>query len=845
MSFIPIKQATVKKCYPLAEFVFDVDPIGDQDGESLTFQAISGFFYETSVLFDVNTNSTDYKYNDEERSIRNHGFYYNKSDPDKSGCWLLKTSTKGFTDITLSSQQCSSEPNGPRDFQVEISTNKKSWTAIQGGYLKMGAGEYKNSAALIDLKLPSMADNQTLLYIRWQVSSDTRVDGDTGIEECSCRIRNIYLKGNTDQKLTIAPAGVTRLPRAGAEYMAVDTPVSVSFNIDITVNEALNVSIVSKDKALTGVTAAVDTKDNRILKISHPNFEEGKSYTVTIPKNLVAGFCGMALKKDITWSFKTIDPASTVPSLLNMTFGGDPKTSMSFDWYTSKIISGTKLKVIEYSKLRNREFPNAAGKTFNGSSQIISTYMVEADRSVNNRANFASHKVTAKGLKPGTKYAYLAGSGNKNEWGSIGSFTTDSEKNQDFHFMVIADPQAADEEGFDELRDTLERGAEKIGDPKFIVVTGDFSDSGECEQYWQWCLKKSSSVLSKVPIVPLAGNHESNEDCGANNNFFYHFNTPKDPGIDFPKDTSDGTVYSFEYGNALFMVINTQYIGRIDEKGNVENVDEQFTKQINWMKNQIAKTDKRWKFVLLHKSPYSAATNAHYESDRVRYFRKFLVPIIDELGVDMVFQGHDHMYMRSYQMFNNKVQKVIKDEQGNVINPKGIVYLMTGTGAVKFYQKYKDYDDYFAAIDTQPNKKLFTDVSVTDGKLSFKSYTAAMGVELKEFDSYSIKRDDTKPQKAVNAKAEAVNGSIVITWDAPESNGNITEYRIYEKDDKIANNWSLSIPAVKNKATYSYTLRENVENISSSYNFIIKTASERLNSDPVSVTYSAVSKKQV
>lgn len=188
-----------------------------------------------------------------------------------------------------------------------------------------------------------------------------------------------------------------------------------------------------------------------------------------------------------------------------------------------------------------------------------------------------------------------------------------------------------------------------------------------------------------MPFAPIIGNHEI-EDY-PNNNFYNHFNLPKDVGT----GAHDGSVYAFEYGDALFMQINSQYEGEVTPY----KADIQFTKQLEWMRNQVAKTDKKWKFVSMHKGAYSSGDNASAESDRVEFYRKYLIPVFDELGVDMVFEGHDHMYMRSFQMLNNvPIKNVITDEQGNVLNPKGTVYLMGNSAASKFYAINPDADTF-------------------------------------------------------------------------------------------------------------------------------------------------------
>ncbi|MEC0107918.1 fibronectin type III domain-containing protein [Paenibacillus taichungensis] len=267
------------------------------------------------------------------------------------------------------------------------------------------------------------------------------------------------------------------------------------------------------------------------------------------------------------------------------------------------------------------------------------------------------------------------------------------------------------------------------------------------------------------------------------------------------------------------MQINSQYEGEVKPY----KADIQFTKQLDWMRNQMAKTDKKWKFVSMHKGAYSSGDNASAESERVEFYRKYLIPVFDELGVDMVFEGHDHMYMRSFQMLNNvPIKNVITDEQGNVLNPKGTVYLMGNSAASKFYALNPDADTFFAAKNDQPNKKMFMDVSITRDVLKVTSYTAVKDKPLAVYDAYSIKRTDVKPGIVENPSAVRQSANrAVLSWKAPASSSEpVRGYRIYEKNDKVSTNWSVYVPAVSGQTSYSYTL--NGIDSAKAYNFVIK-----------------------
>ncbi|QOS79835.1 metallophosphoesterase [Paenibacillus sp. JNUCC31] len=793
-------------------------------GENGLFPATGGVNQTASSIRDVGTNTDAYTYESGENSVRNQGWH------EGTGIkyWLATLSTKDFEAISLSSQQTSSS-TGPKDFKVQYSTNQQEWTDVVGGKLVLAQNNFNcanNSCKLTNLALPAGINNQDVVYIRWVVDSVKSVSGGTVSSSGSSRIKDVVIKGTriSGEPGDTPTLEVSKTPASGAADVSLNAEITIKFNKAISLDSGFQVVITENSVPLNNISASLLGQDT--VRVSHPNFTSGKTYQVTIPKELVKGAMdGRTPDNNITWSFKTksLDTGNKTPTLLNMTFNGDPKTSIAFDWYTAETVRGTVVQVVEASNAGGNDFPEQLATSYEGSSTVIETLMTSGDRSSKKYKKFASHKVIASDLKPGTKYMYRAGNGDADGWSETGSFTTDKANNQDFHFLYVTDTQGSSKSNFDLWQDTFKRAIEKTVDPKFVLLTGDLTDDGDLEQLWQWFLGVPKKEFANVPFAPIIGNHEI-EDY-PNNNFYNHFNLPKDVGT----GAHDGSVYAFEYGDALFMQINSQYEGEVKPY----KADIQFTKQLEWMRNQVAKTDKKWKFVSMHKGAYSSGDNASAESDRVEFYRKYLIPVFDELGVDMVFEGHDHMYMRSFQMLNNvPIKNVITDEQGNVLNPKGTVYLMGNSAASKFYALNPDADTFFAAKNEQPNKKMFVDVSISNDVLKFTSYTAVKDKPLAVYDVYSIKRTDVKPGTVQNPSAVRQSGNrAVLSWKAPANSSEpVRGYRIYEKNDKVSTNWSIYVPAVSGQMSYSYTV--NGIDSAKAYNFVIKAVGTRSNSLP-------------
>jgi phosphodiesterase/alkaline phosphatase D-like protein len=113
--------------------------------------------------------------------------------------WMIGVNTTGVTNLTISSLQGSSN-GGPKDWKVQYRVgNTGSWIDVTGGAYTVGvptAGTPATFNGPSNLALPSAADNQALVQIRWVVTSTLPVSGTAVTSGGTNRISAIYVKGN-------------------------------------------------------------------------------------------------------------------------------------------------------------------------------------------------------------------------------------------------------------------------------------------------------------------------------------------------------------------------------------------------------------------------------------------------------------------------------------------------------------------------------------------------------------------------------------------------------------------------------------------------------------------------
>ena len=106
-----------------------------------------------------------------------------------NGYWLIKTSSKGYCDLTLNLEQISSN-KGPRDWGVAYSTDGVSYTFVPKSNVRAISNDATNSPieSYNNLPLPSGCDNADELYIKIFINGGESIDG-TELES--------VVKGNT------------------------------------------------------------------------------------------------------------------------------------------------------------------------------------------------------------------------------------------------------------------------------------------------------------------------------------------------------------------------------------------------------------------------------------------------------------------------------------------------------------------------------------------------------------------------------------------------------------------------------------------------------------------------
>ena len=233
-------------------------------------------------------------------------------------------------------------------------------------------------------------------------------------------------------------------------------------------------------------------------------------------------------------------------------------------------------------------------------------------------------------------------------------------------------------------------------DPELVLALGDLSyeNTGNC-----W-LNETSSINNKLEIA--IGNHDYDDKKG-------------DPTLlqaQYKKHFGlSNTYYSFDYHNVHFIAMDSMLPYTINSP------------QYSFVRNDLISTsqnpDIKWIIVYFHHPMYTSPSE--HSSDLL--LRETYHPLFDQYGVDLVLQGHNHNYQRSYPItYNNnnnnnnynKISNINNDDisskptitsantptltstnTNTYNNPTGEIYVTAGTGGESLYD-FKNKADFIA-----------------------------------------------------------------------------------------------------------------------------------------------------
>jgi fibronectin type 3 domain-containing protein len=305
------------------------------------------------------------------------------------------------------------------------------------------------------------------------------------------------------------------------------------------------------------------------------------------------------------------------------------------------------------------------------------------------------HNLILTGLQPGTLYYYSVG----NAAGAVVS-------GPEYYFRTNPPIGPAKATRLWVLGDsgTGTTGASAVRDAFYAANGGPHTDvtlllgdnaynAGTDAEYQTALFNMYPTMMRNTPMWATIGNHEAtNADSATMTGPYYDiFSLPRNGeagGI------ASGTeaYYSFDYANMHFVCLDSEESSRVSTGA-----------MYTWLQNDLAATTQEWIIAFWHSPPY---TKGSHDSDvvadsggRMKDMREVFLPLLENYGVDLVLNGHSHVYERSYLIDGHynvsttfSAATMIKDgTSGNPattgayvkqpVGHDGAVYVVTGSAA--------------------------------------------------------------------------------------------------------------------------------------------------------------------
>lgn len=362
---------------------------------------------------------------------------------------------------------------------------------------------------------------------------------------------------------------------------------------------------------------------------------------------------------------------TTVPSQVRLSFGPDPKTTVSVVWHTQTETQTSTVQNGESEKL---------GKTADGK-----TVSYEYQTNI-------IHEAQIKNLSPDKKYFYRAGD-SAGGWSKIFSFKTAPKESKPFTFTAWGDQGTS--------KNSMKNVSLALAEfPAFHLMLGDISYANGNQPVWDTWGLTAEPLTSMVPFMTTIGNHENEKIAGKRIGYVSYLARFAMPGNE--------QWYFFDYCGVRFIAFNS------DDYGNKE--------QLKWFGEILKKTSQdkniHWVIVFEHHPLYGSTKNRGNNVGLIMTQQS----ILDSFKVDLVLAGHDHVYERMYPM---KGGKATTSEMHSYKKGQGTLYVVSGGGGNPLYAfmpekpavtAYREVLHHYLRIKVDPQSSIRVEAVKTIGK---------------------------------------------------------------------------------------------------------------------------------
>ena len=309
------------------------------------------------------------------------------------------------------------------------------------------------------------------------------------------------------------------------------------------------------------------------------------------------------------------------------------------------------------------------------------------------------HSVNFSDLEPNAMYVYRVGDGKT--WSEWFQFRTASANPERFSFLYFGDAQ----DSVSSLWSRTIRSA-VLHSPgiRFMIHAGDLVHYKNDHREWAEWFSAGDWIFATIPSLPATGNHEYMKDRELHRTLSKFWR----PQFTLPENDISGleeTYYHLDYQGARFVVLNS---------------NKKIAQQARWLEGVLKQNPNRWTVAVFHHPIHSSVRGR----DNM-IVREYWQPLFEMYNVDLVLQGHDHVYSRGHR-------------PGRETGP---VYVTSVSGPKMYKLARAEWMDRAGS-----NVQLFQVISISKTILSFKSITVTGEI----YDAFDLLKTEGKSSELKN-----------------------------------------------------------------------------------------------
>lgn len=328
-------------------------------------------------------------------------------------------------------------------------------------------------------------------------------------------------------------------------------------------------------------------------------------------KRIVRVICCLLLVSLVVWVWSrwnvwfgnpTESPyvSSPIPSRILLTFGDSIGENRNVSWQCDSVLLPSHLElqdlegtVIQSVSAQGEIYESPGGKT-------------------------AYYVARLRGLQSGHQYRYrVCTHEHYSDWYTFTIYP----RRDTTEFLFVGDVQDTIAGVANQL---LKQAFKQHPQSEFLVCGGDLIER-PLDSYWDEMFKTLDSIAQVMPILTVTGNHDywKGVVCRLDPRFWLVNSFYQDSHQD------DNQVFSVRYNDIQFICLDSNrefwYLWQ----------------QRVWLERQLSTSDAKWKVLVLHHPLYSIKGSMNNLIQRCLFN-----DLVQEYGVDLVLQGHEHAYAR-------------------------------------------------------------------------------------------------------------------------------------------------------------------------------------------------------